>query len=442
MKRLGAGLLGVAMLMGGCAYYNSIYNAERSFDEGERHRRAGRDSLAVARYRDVVRKAAEGYRRDPTGQWADDALFLVGRAQLRLGELRAARAALERAAETAETDEARRSIRVYLAVAESEGGNARAALGLVNEALGGLREGPAMAEAHLLRGRILLSGGNDAGWWDLDRAPEVDVGTRVEAAVERLHWALANDQVDRAEEGFARLLSYPEASEQIDTVAALAHEAAELWSREVAARLLSGVTSSSWDRTGRSRVTLVRADLLHSAGDTAAASAVAWAAAEGIGEGGAEARLRIATWRLETTDDLADLEAVEEILLPAADHPGVETVIGALDAVRSLASVGFEEPLAWFAAAETARDELGAGLLARGLFLAYADADRDAPWVAKALLAAVDTSPGEGDRAWLRGRLEAFPDSPYVLVAHGRTAPGFEALEQDLALRLRELRNR
>ena len=107
MSRRGAGLLGVMLFASGCAYYNVIYNAERSYDKAEAHRRAGRDSLASQSYRDVVRKAARGYRRDPEGEWGDDALFLLGRAHLRLGEIRAARAALKEAAERSESADTR-----------------------------------------------------------------------------------------------------------------------------------------------------------------------------------------------------------------------------------------------------------------------------------------------------------------------------------------------
>ena len=58
---------------------------------------------------------------------------------------------------------------------------------------------------------------------------------------------------------------------------------------------------------------------------------------------------------------------------------------------------------------------------------------------AKALLAALETSVEEGDRAWIRGRLEAYPESPYVLAAHGGSAAGFAELEEELEVRLREL---
>jgi len=85
---------------------------------------------------------------------------------------------------------------------------------------------------------------------------------------------------------------------------------------------------------------------------------------------------------------------------------------------------------------------LAAPDLALGLFLAYADAASPDPWVPKALLAALAVARSEGDQAWLRGRLEPRADSPYVLAARGEPALGLEALEEELARRLEEMRSR
>mgnify|MGYP001453296254 CR=1 FL=1 len=104
-----------------------------------------------------------------------------------------------------------------------------------------------------------------------------------------------------------------------------------------------------------------------------------------------------------------------------------------------LTEVGHEQPLAFFAAAELARDRLGAEYVARGLFLAYAAAVPSEPWAPKALLAALDITPDPGDRAWLRGRLEANPNSPYVLAASGGSSAGYQQLEEELDVRLRAL---
>jgi hypothetical protein len=120
----------------------------------------------------------------------------------------------------------------------------------------------------------------------------------------------------------------------------------------------------------------------------------------------------------------------------------VARFLAALEEAAALTELGLTIPLAWFAAAEVARDGLGAHRLARGLFLAYADGAPEEPWAPKALLAALAVSPEEGDRAWLRGRLEAKGESPYVLAARGEPAPGFEALEEELARRLSEMKSR
>ena len=443
MSRRGAGLLGVMLFASGCAYYNVIYNAERSYDEAEAHRRAGRDSLASQSYQDVVRKAARGYRNDPGGEWGDDALFLLGRARLRLGEIRAARAALEEAAERSQTTEMRLAVLVYLALAEVESGDREAALPLLDRALSGLSHGPALAEAHLLRGQILLSKDDaENGWEHLARAAEFDSGVRVEAALTSLRWAIHYHERARAGQAFTLLLSYSEAAQRLDTVVVLANRAAQQWSPAEAARLLAGADTTRWGRIGRGRIALGRARLLHRAGDSAAANATAWGVARGVGVVAAEARVQIARWRLEVAYDLAELQQVEEILLPAEEHQGVEQLLDALGVLEDFTSVGLTDPLGWFAAAEIARDDLEARPLARGLFLAYADADPDDPWVPKALLAALTVASDETDRAWLLGRLETHAMSPYVLAARGSPAPGFEALEEGLALRLKEMKNR
>jgi len=120
----------------------------------------------------------------------------------------------------------------------------------------------------------------------------------------------------------------------------------------------------------------------------------------------------------------------------------VARLVGDLQATIALAERGLDEPLAWFAAGEIARDGLAAPDLALGLFLAYADAASPDPWVPKALLAALAVARSEGDQAWLRGRLEPRADSPYVLAARGEPALGLEALEEELARRLEEMRSR
>ncbi len=443
MIRHGAALVGVVALLAGCVYYNALYNAERLFAEGEAHRLAGRDSLAAGRYQDVIRKAARGFRSEPEGPWADDALLLVGRAHLRLGELRAGRAALRDVVDRAEEPEVRLAALLYLGGSLIESGELEAGVAMLNDAIRDLRSESMRAEGHLLRGgaRMVL-GQVDGGWGDLDRAAALHQSVRLSAALEKTRWAVILGDTARAREGMSRVLSYREGGELPDTVVWLASQAAARWSADHAARLLEGIDSAGWNRAGRARLRLARADLLIAAGDTVAAREDVEVVAGGRGPIAALARLRVARERLSAALNVSDAQAVTAWLLPAEDHPEVAQLLTDIETMATLTDLGLSEPMAWFAAAEVARDRLAAPSLAQGLFVTYADAESNEPWAAKALLAALDVTPGEGERAWLRSRLEGRADNPYVLAARGEPSPGIEALEEELARLLQEIRSR
>jgi tetratricopeptide (TPR) repeat protein len=431
----------LVLLLCGCVYYNAIYNAERAFLEGERLRGLGRDSLAAERYRDVVRKAATGFRQDPGGAWADDALYLLGRARFRDGSLDEAAAALRDARERTDDPGVRHGADVYLGAIEILRGDAQAGLEHLNRAMAELSEGPALAEGHLWRARVLVRGEHLGGaWWDLDRAGALDEAARVPAALERIRWGIHHREATRAREGVERLLSYPEGGAWRDSLETLLHGAAGAWGGEAAVSLLDAAPEAAWDRTERGRVRLARTRLLHDAGSLARAREEAWAVASGIGPSAAEARLLLARWHLAAARDLVDAREVIPILLPAEEDSRVADLLGWVSGMLELADPGREDPLSLFAAGELARDELGAPALARGLFLAYADGQPEAPWVPKALLAALDVSGVEEDRAWIRRRLGERAGSPYVLAARGSQAPGLHVLEKELSRRIRELR--
>jgi hypothetical protein len=432
-------LLGLAA----CSYHNVIYNAERLYEDAEAQRRLGRHDLARSGYLDVVRKTGDALRARPGSDWHPEALHLLGRAKLRLGELSAARAALEQVVAESLDQRTRDEALVCLAAIQAELGDSPTAMRLVNRALEGALGDGARAEAHLLRGRLMLERAYaDHGWWDLDRAIEMDGRIRIEAGLERLRWGIAHDDHERGRRAIDGLLAHAEAAARADTIADLVLTARDHWGPAAAADLLAAVDEAKWDRAARGALALERARLLDEAGDTTSARAQAARVAAGLDDAAAEARLVLADWRVRRARDLAEVYAVRSLLLPAAADPEVALRLTALDELEAFASLGLDEPLGWFAAAEVARDRLGADYVARGLFLAYADAAPTEPWTSKALLAALQISPEEGDRQWLRGRLEAHANSPYVLAAHGGSAAGFEALEEELDLRLGELTGR
>lgn len=443
MNVRGAVRAGAVLVLTGCVYYNALYNAERLFERSEAERLAGQDSLARVHYRQVVEKAARGFRMEPEGEWADDALLLMGRAYLSVGDLRAARAALERAEDLAGDEPSRLAARLYLGASYVAAGLHARAIPLLDEALRGLRDGSLRAEGHLWRGRALLASGQlGPGWWDLTQAAAGRRPVRVSAALERLASGVRFGARERAQEGVDQLLSISEASRRPDTVVTLVRAAADRWGPASAAELLAGADTAVWGPGTRGRLRLVRAVLLRESGDSVAASLLVEGVADGFGEAAAQARIELARWALGEARDLVDVRDAEAVLLPAEGDPGVARLLTDLRALSELAEAGLSEPLGWFAAGEIARDRLGAPVLARGLFLAYADQVPDAPWAAKALLAALDVTSDEGGRAWLRGRLEGRAASPYVLAARGEPAPGLEPLEEELARRLEEMRTR
>ena len=73
----------MAMLFSSCAYYNSFYNAEKAFESAQNRalNAQGRpSSQAIEEYNSVVRKCGYILTEYKNSRWADDALFLMGRA--------------------------------------------------------------------------------------------------------------------------------------------------------------------------------------------------------------------------------------------------------------------------------------------------------------------------------------------------------------------------
>ncbi len=356
----GAWLVAALALSAGCVYYNSLYNAERLFDLGETHRVAGLDSLARADYQEVVAKSAKAFRMEPTGEWADDALLLMGRAYLRMGDLRAARAALERAARVTDDDQVRSGAQVYLGASYVEAGDLPTAIGLLDAGLEALRPGPVMAEGHLWRGRALLDGSQrEEGWWDLDQARSGSGSVRMSAAIERIVSGVRYDQPARAQEGMDRLLALSEAGERSDTVVALARLTSGRWGPATAARMLSAADTSRWSQGSRGKVRLERARLLREAGDSLAAQDGVERVADGIGPAAVEARVELARWQLARARDLVDIRDALTVLLPAEDEAPAADLLQALREMNDLAEIGLSDPLGLFGAAEVASERLG-----------------------------------------------------------------------------------
>jgi TonB family protein len=77
-------------LLGGCTYYNTFYNAQRSFKDGEKAQKRAtaqtRHNVGKNHYENAIKKASKVLTFHPKSKWADDALFLIGRAYFNMGE--------------------------------------------------------------------------------------------------------------------------------------------------------------------------------------------------------------------------------------------------------------------------------------------------------------------------------------------------------------------
>ena len=71
-----------------CAYFNTLYNARKIYNEAEDIReRGGSERELKDKYKEVVTKTANIIGEYPNSRWVDDSLFLMGQALVRQGEL-------------------------------------------------------------------------------------------------------------------------------------------------------------------------------------------------------------------------------------------------------------------------------------------------------------------------------------------------------------------
>jgi TonB family protein len=73
-----------------CTYYNTFYNAKKSYKEGEKAQKSlapgVKSATADKKYEEAIKKASKVLTLHPKSKWADDALFLIGRAYYNMGE--------------------------------------------------------------------------------------------------------------------------------------------------------------------------------------------------------------------------------------------------------------------------------------------------------------------------------------------------------------------
>ena len=423
------------VLLGGCASYNTLYNAEALYREAEDLRLSGQDSAVRERYREVVAKATKGYESDEGGGRADDALLLIAKAHLRLGEIPEANRALERVLEISNDPDVRGQAALYRGVVAVAAGEMARGIAILDEAIAGIDESIHRAEGYLWRARAQLERGVvEQGWQDLDRAREAHSRLVVPADLERVAWGFVLPDLTRIHQGIQALLSTRRAQVYGDSIRSLVRRFADRWGAASAMVLLDDAEDTHWSREERDRLLMTRAWLAYEAGDRGRANEDARRVGSGVGEQASHARVTLARWMLAEAEKVGDLAALRSVLLPAVTSEEAQALLNATRRVELLTEYGLEgEPIALIGAAEIARDGLVARRLSAALFQAYAGEAPDAPWYTKALLAARDVTTDPAEQERLDRRLDALSEDPYVRYARkGHDVPELGELEYRL----------
>jgi hypothetical protein len=347
----------------GCGgYFNALYNARRRFGDAERAAARGETDRARTAWAESAQKASASYRGHPDGRWADDALYLAGRAYYRLGELDSARAALGDVLARTEDPAIRWGAHAYLGALQATLGEGDALVHL-DSALAVLPERADPAPlAFLWRGRVRLDADVADGWSDLASAAVGKGSIATEARFETATRALTAGDSARARGAIHALLADARAADRADSVIALIGRSGSRWGAPFANEMLTGDAADAWPERVRGELNLARATTAFASGDTARAIVLARQVADReAGVVASRARRLAAVWSLLTAARVVDLAEVRSILLPIAAEAEAGRILRAISAIDVL--VERAEPdgelATLFAAAEMARDDSG-----------------------------------------------------------------------------------
>jgi tetratricopeptide (TPR) repeat protein len=422
----------VTLVLGGCVYYNGMYNANRLARSARKAEREGRTFEANNLWGQVATKAESVVVRHPTSKYAEQAAVLRGVALARLGQCDQAMGPLSRVSVTAISSDLTEDALLATGRCQLTLGNLAAADAAFSQ-LTQSKNSDRRREARFQHARLLrLAGRYDEALkaLDDDREPRADIERiLVLAGADRLLEALVLTD---------SLLARGDTTRHWDSVVV------ELGKENPAA------ASSLVDRVGRfpNRTREVQARLLLEDGLRLASSDTARAAKR--------FRDAMAAGRSSEAAGLAGLALVRldltrvgqpEGLAPILDTlQGLATRFGLLseeiNRVRAMAAEVHrvattatpETPqgdLRLFLAAETARDSLGAPRLAEGIFRRILEQWPSSPYAPKVILAAQQLNSSWIDTA--RALLEErYLGSPYVAVIRGEATPAYRQLEDSL----------
>lgn len=432
-----------ALLLGGCGYFNSLYNANRSFATAERASRTGDRTTATREYREAIERAAVSYRRYPDSRWADDALLLLGRARFALGEHDAAAAAMRTLLERSSDANMRAVAHAYLGASLFALEDGQRATVHLDSAVAVLRDNTEDgAFSRLWRARTSFDQGrNDAGWADLEIALAHDRLAQA-AAIEGVQRGFQQRDSARTFEFMRHLASTRQAGRSLEQIDTVLNRMGREWSPSIAFHSSAPLSESSWPAAMRDGIDLLRARLAFDAGDAEAALQLATKVGNAVSLGiGSRARRLAAQVRLARAESIDELEEVRNLLLPAYDDRRALETMRHVRAAQILLDDG-QDPgrsISTFAAGELLRDAVGAPLLARRVFLDFAG-QQQTVWAGKAALAAHQIAPDNetaaallelSQNAYVRAARGDSYDPAEIDRAEERLSFGIDGLKQD-----------
>ena len=427
-----AALPALALLLGGCVYYNGMYNTERLAGSARRAERDGRPFEATNLWGQVITRADSLVLRHPRSKYADQALVFKGLALQRLGQCPEAVGPLARAPGLELDREIAEEASLAFGRCQLELGDPGAA-GLAFSRVADSRDPARRREArvHLAQAHR-LTGSSEAALAALDGVSDPRVGE------ERFLALAAAGRRDEALTVADSLLAVNDSVRRWDSLIGVVGLANPLIASALVDRL--GERGSSVPGLQARRL-LEDADRLERTDTARAASRLRQAVAVGgHTESAREAELRLhrmETRRAVVPADLARVGDTLQRLAPEGGAAAQEALFLAATIASVRAAADSSDPgspqgdLRLFLAAETARDTLLAPALAAGLFRRLVETWPDSPYAPKALLAGRQLDPAWGDQ--VAGLLdERYAASPYLAFVRGEEPPAYRELEDSL----------
>ncbi|MDH3497090.1 MAG: hypothetical protein OER21_10020 [Gemmatimonadota bacterium] len=418
----------VALLVGACAYYNGLYNANHLAEEARRAEREGRTGEARSFWSRAAVKAESVTARYPRSKYRDDALLLHGMALERLGICTQAVPSLRLASDSSPDLDIRMQSSLLLARCRLQMQEPDSVMEAVAPVLA---EGRPVdrAAALLLRGTAYLRLGND-------RAALEDLATSTapQAVFPR---AVALARLGRTAEAAAVLGAA--AARPIDETAWLStldsvgrrapEEAGGLVDRLAGRRDLSdGTRARLWVSDGERW--LAAADRERAERRFRRAAEVAPDSAEGR-----SARAYLVMGAVRRARRATDVPVLFDSLSAATRQGGPAIrIAGPYVTVleRGTAALAADSAdLALFLAAEDVRDSLRAPELAAALFAELSRRYPQSVLAPKALLAQATLEPRRADSLVARVTTD-YAESVYALALLGQGLAAYEALEDSL----------